>query len=362
MKKLVWTLFSALVLAPMTFAACDGGEEDAAGRLEVACEKACDKLAAADCEEVNVGNCSSACGYFVEQLDGFCVEEYADNYECAAEIDYTCKDGYPYPEDLDAAAACNESTQKLSVCLQGLGCKKFCRAASEAGCGGTSEALCVQECEASRPADVFCAGDYDQLRDCQTEDMECEGGKPSSAACDYERESLVECLSSSSGDGDPCGGYCFLAIDEGCEKESATACQAECQAMFTQAPPGAESCSYEFDDIKSCEGQGMTCQGGAPVLSASGCTYEKQEAADCLFLYQQACLAGCWYAEVMGCGTGDVGACASECDAEQQAKPQCEYYHEDLTECQVQQNTICDPTNTACQYEQEQYQNCLTQQ
>lgn len=360
MKKLVASLFSALFLVPVTFAACDG-EQDPSDRFIEACRAACEKLKDANCGEVTLGDCDSGCEYFEKQLDGFCVEEYADTYECAADVEYTCKDGYPYPEDLNAAAKCNEASQALSTCMQGLTCKKYCRAAVEAGCGGTSEALCVQECEASRPSDPFCGNDYDRLRECQTEDLECDGGKPSSAACDWEKESLVECLSGFGGNGDPCGGYCFLAIDSGCETGSATACTAKCQAALTQPPPGAESCSFYFDDIKSCEGQGMSCQGGQPVLSATTCTYEKQQAADCLFLYGDGCLAGCWYAEQMGCGTGDVSKCKSDCEAEQSAKPQCDYYYEDLTECRVKQNTICDPSSTACQYEQDQYQNCLGQ-
>ncbi len=200
MNKLVASLFAGLFFVPVALAACGGPAPDSPERFEAACEKACVKLASLGCENfpTTVDQCKAGCPYLEEQLDGFCVAEYSELYECSAELDYTCKDGNPYPSDLNAAVKCNDASLALSKCMQGQECKKYCRAAVEAGCGGASEDACVTDCEAARPADSVCTSDYDRLRECQTENMVCENGKPSSADCDFERTALVRVASTTS--------------------------------------------------------------------------------------------------------------------------------------------------------------------
>lgn len=360
MKKLVLSFFSALVFVPLMIVACDGASEteEAEKRFEEACTKSCEKFAEANCGNfVEADQCDTGCSFLERELDGICVEEYTELYECSAELEYTCMNGTPYPTDLDAAAKCTEPSLALSECLQGVECKKFCRAAKEAGCGGASEDLCVQDCEAARPSDSFCDFDYDNLRECQAEDMSCSNGKPSTAGCEYEKDSLVECLGDFGDGSDPCAGYCFLALDEGCATGGAAQCKSECMAVLTQDVPGGESCSYEFDNLRSCETDGLSCQAGKPVVEGVDCSYQVQQIGSCL-RYVNICLASCWTIESQSCATGDLSACQAACDAEMQVEPNCQYEFENLKGCQIDQNVVCDPGSTACQYEQDSYQSC----
>lgn len=265
MNKLVASLFAGLFLVPVVLAACGDSSADSPGRFEAACEKACEKLASLGCENfpTKPGQCAAGCPYLEEQLDGLCVAEYADLYECSADLEYTCVDGNPNPTDLNAAAKCNDPSMALATCMQGMDCKKYCRAATKAGCGGSSEDACVADCEAARPADAFCSSDYDRLRECQTENMTCQSGKPSSADCQFERSELGQCFGDF-GSGDPCAGYCFFAIDEGCETGGAETCKTSCGAGLMQAPSCAQAlqtwnqCRIDNDTV--CSPDSTACQ------------------------------------------------------------------------------------------------------
>ncbi len=250
MNKLVASLFAGLFFVPVALAACGGPAPDSPERFEAACEKACEKLASLGCENfpTTVTQCQAGCPYLEEQLDGFCVAEYSDLYECSAELDYTCKDGNPYPSDLNAAVKCNDASLALSKCMEGQECKKFCRAAGEAGCGGASEDACVTDCEAARPADSFCSSDYDRLRECQTEDMVCENGKPSAFQCEFELSDVVQCLGDF-GSGAPCAGYCFFQAELGCATGTTDACTASCEADLAKLP----NCQSDFVSLKQCQ-------------------------------------------------------------------------------------------------------------
>ncbi len=360
MNKLFASLFAGLFFIPIAFAGCGDAAKDSPERFEAACQKACEKFASVGCEKypVQPGQCASGCLYLEEQLGGICVAEYADVYECSAELEYTCVDGIPNPSDLNAAAKCNDASMALAACVQGMDCKRYCRAASEAGCGGASEDACVADCEAARPADSFCSSDYDRLRECQSENMTCENGKPSSAGCELERADLAECFTDF-GTGDPCAAYCFFAIDEGCETGGADACKTSCAAALPQDPSSGGQCSSDFEALRGCVGKDLSCQGGEPVLAqGSTCSYEQKSAAGCL-VYDRPCLAVCWLAEAQGCGAGDVEGCAASCEAELAQAPSCQSDLQSWKQCVIDNDIACSPGNTSCQSYQDAYQTCL---
>lgn len=360
MKKLV---LSFLVWMPVLFIACGGGtgDDELSSRLEDACNASCKAITAPMCEKITTSKeqCEANCPYFQKQLEdqlgGFCLEEATDFYECGGTVTYTCMDGVPFPAD--GAAACLEETQAYNLCIQDVPCKKYCRAAAEAGCAGVSEEACVKDCQATTNAQTTCSFEYQDLRECQTENLTCKDGHPAATGCDEEKGSYLECIQTF-GDEDPCTAYCFLANDEGCATDAA-ACKADCTAALTPDHPEASSCSYDFESLRSCEVKGMVCEAGKPKLTAA-CDQEEQQIAGCL-RYQDICLAVCWLEEAEDCSKSGIDPCRAACKDELQKAMNCNYEYENLLGCRIDKNIVCSAdVSLACQSEEESYSACLT--
>lgn len=177
---------SLLLSSLLAAAACSPPDEGA--ELRAACEGACDALARPGCAEPAKDECDGQCAALVEELDGFCVEEHVTLYECLSGVEYTCAGGSAEPAE--GPIPCYPQTLTTYGCVLGLACKKYCRAAEEAGCGSAG---CLDRCEAGRPAKPACGTELEALRACEIEGMACSGGEPSPAGCDAERSALDAC-------------------------------------------------------------------------------------------------------------------------------------------------------------------------
>jgi hypothetical protein len=271
-------------------------------------------------------------------------------------INYECNDGYPVPTSQLEAIECLEEQARANLCLQGKPCRDYCNAADDAGCGGPSLDACAAACEDEQQSVGFCYSEHYTLLACETQNMACQAGEPAPVGCDMEKLALVSCIQGETGD-DPCGAYCWLAQDEGCDTGTIDECEASCQATLTPEPPGSY-CSYEMENLRKCEGASLTCQAGAPVVGAS-CDAEKQSVADCADTYD-ACSAYCWFKDAKGCGAaGGYEACMTDCNATLEAASYCDYEYEYYLECQIQQDIVCTAGSTLCQSQKDSYDSCI---
>lgn len=269
LKRVLAFCFAAVGL-PLMVLACDGDpESDDPDRLVAACKDLCAAITAPACSySIAKDQCDYQCAYVPIQLDGFCIAETADAYECLGKIEYTCMEGTPVPAD--GTVACLNEQQAANTCLQDLPCKKYCAAADESGCGGPS---CESACESARPLSPFCEFEYQILLDCQTDDIVCDGSAPGIGGCTTQRDDLVTCLVD---DGeDPCGAYCWKELGGSCMSGTVETCRAACSEVIAKGDENT-SCYFELQDLRVCETAHLTCEGGKPVLTA-GC--ESQQAA-----------------------------------------------------------------------------------
>jgi hypothetical protein len=61
--------------------------------LEEACADYCDAIAEADCPDTPADQCAAQCDQVEEQLDGKCVEEYTEAFDCASGETFECREG-----------------------------------------------------------------------------------------------------------------------------------------------------------------------------------------------------------------------------------------------------------------------------
>lgn len=157
-------------------------------KLLIGCLGACDAVAEPGCEKSDIAECNKECAVLVRELAGFCGEEHSALFNCLAGTEYACVDGASQP--VEGPIPCYPYTLSTYGCLVGLTCKKYCRAAQEAGCGADT---CIKECEQGRPVSPDCDEPYGALRACQIEKMACEGGSPVPVGCDAEQAALAAC-------------------------------------------------------------------------------------------------------------------------------------------------------------------------
>jgi len=250
----------------------DGGDTDA---LVASCKDFCSGFFGVSCStqsSLTESQCNSACDYLPTQLDGQCVAEYQATFDCSNAGGYQCVDGVgPAPK-----AACVEESTALNACTSSLGCKKYCKAAIDAGCGGTSEDACVDDCQADRTAFETCSFDLDSLHDCQTENgVSCSGGAPSTAGCEDEATQISDCLATFV---DGCLGYCYASVSNGCSAESRDACVEGCSATKN----ANASCTYQYEYWLECVARSFSPTCAVGELDASECASDRQSYDSCI--------------------------------------------------------------------------------
>ncbi|HTJ85413.1 MAG TPA: hypothetical protein VL400_27030 [Polyangiaceae bacterium] len=252
----------------------DSGDGDT-DALVSSCKDFCAGLFGLGCDSPNMiteSQCNSGCDYLPTQLDGQCVSEYQATFDCANAGGYQCVDGVgPAPK-----AACVEESTALNQCISSLDCKKYCQAASDAGCGGASVDACVDACTADRTAFGTCSFELDSLHQCQTQlGVTCDGDEPSTSGCEDEAAQISDCLATFE---DPCLGYCYASVSNGCSTESRDACTAACGSTRDSNP----SCSSSYEYWLECVARSTapTCDAGE--LDASECASDKQSYDSCV--------------------------------------------------------------------------------
>ena len=253
-------------------AACGSDDEEAASALEAACQDYCDAaFSGCSVQGITADSCRKSCGYLETQLQGYCVTEYAAVFECGVAGGFTCTDNGPLPND-----PCMEETQAWLTCTQEASCKRFCDAATAAGCppGGSSGA-CISSCDATRVELDSCASSYDFYLQCAYTfgDLSCSGGKVTSTDCDEDLLDVGDCLATFQ---DPCAGYCFNSEALGCDDRAG--CEASCNSARDSNP----SCTSSYDDWLECVTRDWEPSCSGTELSAASCSYEEQQLQTCL--------------------------------------------------------------------------------
>lgn len=260
----------------------DGGNPDA---LVSACESYCEAGLAQPCGEnqATESQCKAQCAFLPTQTKGFCENEAAATFECAAEGGFTCMgidtdgDGVddtqtPVPND-----QCVTQAQAYATCESTAGCGRFCASADDEGCGGG----CLEACE-GRQAEIEaqtanCGFAYNSYASCGgLLGVQCDGGdaRPGDDCLDA-AFTVGECLNPDAPD--LCPSYCFGAEEIGCTSDCATVCAAnladptcgsqwnsllDCVTFFGDAscqnglvlPTSDGICSSERDAYQSCTG------------------------------------------------------------------------------------------------------------
>ncbi|MCC6553209.1 MAG: hypothetical protein IT372_09340 [Polyangiaceae bacterium] len=195
MKKLA--LLILIAAPPLVLLACGDDSDNNGGGGPVdfvpACERYCEASYAVDCgQTMTVEECKAGCPLLEQQLGGVCVDEYAGVFDCASDLEFTCENGNPIP--VASGSTCVSEATSLSECIQTAPCQRYCRAAVEAGCGGSTESACVDACLALRGQYESCDFEYDRLRECQGQGVECDGDTPTSASCATEQQDYDACV------------------------------------------------------------------------------------------------------------------------------------------------------------------------
>jgi hypothetical protein len=210
--------------------------------VSLACEADCDAILATECPPANVNRptCELQCVVQTNTLGEFCLSEYAALVNCRAAGGYACVNDFAVAE-----SNCPSEQSAFSMCTVDLGCKRYCAAARDGGCGGDSLDGCIEACLAGR--DDFpmnCNYRYDALRLCQgTTNAECVDGELTTAQpCSYQVVSLAECISDETMD--LCSGWCYAAEELGCPLAD---CATQCPAQMMD-----ETCGVQFTDMVDC--------------------------------------------------------------------------------------------------------------
>jgi hypothetical protein len=103
---------SAFAVALVALAVCGCSDPT----LEEACAEYCDTIESAGCDHPTAKECSAQCDGLREQLDGQCIEEYTETFDCGADLDFECRDGNAVATD----TGCLEEAFALLECA-GLG-------------------------------------------------------------------------------------------------------------------------------------------------------------------------------------------------------------------------------------------------
>lgn len=210
--------------------------------VELACETDCVAIQDSGCPPANINRptCELQCVVQTNYLGEFCLSEYANLISCRGAGGYACVNDNPVAE-----SNCPSEQSTFSMCTVDLGCKRYCAAARDNGCGGDSLAGCIDDCIAGRDDyPMGCRYAYDGLRQCQGQSPEgcVDGALQAAQQCDYSVVSLAECIADDSED--LCAGWCFAAEQLGCPLSD---CTTNCAAMMLD-----ETCGTQFTDMVDC--------------------------------------------------------------------------------------------------------------
>ena len=103
-KTFISSLFASLLSAASLF--CTGCSPS----LEEACAEYCTAIGEAGCEDASEKDCNAECATVIEK--GECTDEYADVYDCAADLEFECVAGGVQPTSQD----CVEEAFELLAC------------------------------------------------------------------------------------------------------------------------------------------------------------------------------------------------------------------------------------------------------
>ena len=233
-------------------------------------------------------------------------------------------------------------------------CEDYCEGVKAADC--EDEIIPVDNCGAA--CAVFaeqvgtCTQEFADAYGCAAEGgFECVNGRAfPKSACYGELTAQLECMQAA-----PCKDFCREATEGGCAGGSEEACVSKCEADLASYEE-TSSCDYRYEDVLECFGEGgLVCNGDQP--GAGSCGYEVLDMGDCL-ANDNVCEGFCFAADLMGCGAG----CAADCETKQAAT--CASEHRNLLECHLRDSqAMCTAGSLVggnCDYDQEQYDDCLT--
>lgn len=219
-----------------------GGDDSGLDAVEAACEADCEAQFATQCTHPNQNEltCKYGCASVTVQLDGFCLDEYAQLIQCRADGGYDCVNDYPTPR-----STCALEQQAFSECTSDLGCKRICRDSIEAGCEDAPLDTCVASCVADKAAlPGYCGLYVDSLLMCQASlELIC-GAQATDpyGNCDYQAASIGDCIYDETGDA--CEALCYIADALSC----GTDCASDCETRL--ADP---TCGTQYAELIDCE-------------------------------------------------------------------------------------------------------------
>jgi hypothetical protein len=197
-----------------------------------------------------------------------CGQEFVNAYDCIGKGGFSCVNGQPVQNSV-----CPTEQQALQTCVIALPCKKFCAAATTAGC---APADCVNQCNADiKSFGVECQGEYSTLLACWGQGVTCENGKPSIKGCEQQVALTAHCLSTFGANNNECDGYCWAADKLGCGANCATDCKAKL---------ADQKCGSEYRNLIDCavgpSQLQLACNGSTPTPT-SACSSDQMSYESC---------------------------------------------------------------------------------
>lgn len=285
------TLALAGLASLATFAACgddsgSGGGANADALIE-GCQAYCDAALTEKCGDfpLTVNQCKAQCDFLPNQTKGFCETEAGAVYQCQADGGFTCTgfdtDGDGMDDTFQPVpnSTCIAEQQAYLDCENTAGCKRFCAAAEEEGCGSAS---CVDDCETKKAgyemgADgMSCALQYNAYVNCGGQlGVVCDGSTPRPQEfCVDQAFSVAECVAGSNADA--CTVYCTGADILACGSAD---CASTCSANAADAACGSNWNS--MIDCLSFFGDGA-CEAGMFLPTADGiCSSDRTSWESC---------------------------------------------------------------------------------
>ena len=234
-------------------------------------------------------------------------------------------------------------------------CSLNCEARHNAACSMNTGSLdqCLGQCLVADEANAgYCWPEYTRHYACLAAGgYTCVSGYPQpKSTCISESQALSMCVAKV-----PCQRFCARA--QGQCAPSGTDCMSAC----TMEQNGFEDaiCGVYYQQLLSCWGQSLTCDGERPAIAPCGA--QLAEVADCLSRRQDACEGFCWTAQRAGCGSEQ---CLTECRAKLN-ESRCGSSYRNLIECTFENRAVqltCEagvPTPaTQCASQATQYDTC----